>query len=117
MAKVIAGTTMSLDGFIGDRYGSVAALYPDVTEGIKSAIGQAKAAAGDKDVTVVGGASTLQQCLSAGLADELYIDIMPVLLGDGLLPFDGLKVERVQLERTQVMEFPAGRTHLEFQVW
>ena len=50
-----------------------------VTDGIASAIKQAKVAAGAKDVTVIGGASTIQQCLQAGLADELQIDIMPVL--------------------------------------
>ncbi|MBZ0294231.1 MAG: dihydrofolate reductase family protein, partial [Anaerolineae bacterium] len=131
--------TLSLDGFVQDLNGSVAALYPDlatlpdteplresiqktgavvmgwkaysmaddpdfyagnyeyqvpifvltheapqriprqtdqltftfVTDGIESAIQQAKAAAGDQDVTVIGGASTVQQCLNAGLADEL----------------------------------------------
>jgi dihydrofolate reductase len=59
-----------------------------VTEGIASAIGQAKVAAGDKDVTVIGGASTAQQCIAAGLADEIWIDIMPVLLSDGLRLFE-----------------------------
>src|SRR3989304_2351819 len=140
MAKVILGMTMSMDGFINDRSGSVEALYPDlaalrnteplresiqntgavvmgrnafamaedpdsiagtyeyqvpifvlthqapkrhpkendrltftfVTNGIENAIKQAKAAAGDKDVTVIGSASTAQQCLKAGLADELH---------------------------------------------
>lgn len=47
-----------------------------VTDGIESAIEQAKKAAGDRDVTVIGGASTAQQCLKAGLADELHIDII-----------------------------------------
>lgn len=60
---------------------------------------QAKAAAGHKDVTVVGGASTIQQCLGAGLADELHIDIMPVLLCGGLRLFEALGAEPIQLER------------------
>ena len=87
-----------------------------VTDGIESAIEQAKAAAGDKDVTVVGGASTAQQCLKAGLVDELHIDVMPVLLGGGLRPFEDIGLEQIQLERMKVMELPAGRTHLSFRV-
>lgn len=184
MSKVILGMSMSLDGFINDGEGSVAALYPDlealrdtqplqesiqntgavvmgrnsyamaddpdwfagnyqyqvpifvlthqppqrhpretdqltftfVTEGIESAIRQARAVAGEKDVTVIGAASTAQQCLKAGLADELYVDIMPVLLGNGLRPFEGLDAEQIQLERLAVMELPGGRTHLKFRV-
>ncbi len=52
-----------------------------VTDGIESTMRQAKSAAGDQDVTIVGGASTFQQCFSAGFVDELHIDIMPVLFG------------------------------------
>jgi len=175
---------MSLDGFINDRSGSVAALYPDldtwrytepgresiqntgavvmgrnsfamaedpdtiaenyeyqvpifvlthqapkrhprendrlsftfVTEGIESAIAQAKAAAGDKDVTVIGAASTAQQCLKAGLADELHIDIMPVLLCDGLRLLEDMDMESIRLERLKVVELPGGRTHMEFRI-
>lgn len=87
-----------------------------VTDGIESAVRQAKAAAGDRDVTVVGGASTTRQCLRAGLADELHIDIMPVLLGDGLRLFEGLDPESLRLERIAVVALPAGRTHLRFRV-
>ena len=184
MGKVVLGTTMSVDGFIDDRNGSVAVLYPDldtwrytepgresiqntgavvmgrnsfamaenpdslaenyeyqvpifvlthqppqkhplendrltftfVTDGIESAIRQAKAAAGDKDVTVIGAANTAQQCLRAGLADELHIDIMPVLLGAGLRFFDDIDIAQIQLERIQVVELPGGRTHLEFRI-
>jgi dihydrofolate reductase len=182
MGKVILGMTMSLDGFIHDRSGSVGALYPDfntlsstepmreaiqntgavvmgrnafamakdpdfyagnyefqvpifvlthtvpqrrpketeqltftfVTDGIQSAITQAKVAAGHKDVTVIGGASTAQQCLSAGLADELDIDIMPVLLCGGLRLFDAIGTEQIRLERMKVLALPGGRTHLRF---
>ena len=87
-----------------------------VTEGIASAIGQAKAIAGGKDVTIIGGASTAQQCLKAGLADELHIDIMPVLFGGGLRPFGDVSLEQLQLERIKVVELPGGRTHLRFRV-
>ncbi len=75
-----------------------------VTDGIESAIRHAKAAAGDQNVTVVGGASTVQQCLTAGLADELHIDIMPLLLGDGLRLFEHLGSEPIELEITRVFE-------------
>ncbi len=55
-----------------------------VTDGIHRTIEQAKAAAGDKHVMVVGGANTAQQCLRAGLVDEIHMGIVPVLLGEGL---------------------------------
>jgi dihydrofolate reductase len=184
MGKVVLGMTLSLDGFINDRNGSVDALYPDlaswreselgresiqntgavvmgrnsfamsedpdwfagnyeyqvpifvlthkppkkhpkesgdltftfVTDGIESAIRQAKADAGNKDVNVIGAASTAQQCLQAGLADELHVDIMPVLLGSGLRLFEGFDLGEIQLERLNVMELPGGRTHLRFRV-
>lgn len=184
MGKIILGMTMSLDGFINDRNGSVEALYPDlaalrdteplresmqntgavvmgrnsfamaedpdsiaenyeyqvpifvlthrppkrhpkendnltftfVTDGIESAVGQAKAIAGDKDVTVIGAASIVRQCLNKGLADELHVDIMPLLLGSGLRPFEGIDAESIQLERINVTELPAGRTHLRFRI-
>ncbi len=87
-----------------------------VTDGMESAIRQAKAAAGDKDVVVIGGANTEQQCLRAGLVDELHIDIMPVLLCGGLRLFEDISTEQIQLERLKVMELPAGRTHLRFRI-
>jgi dihydrofolate reductase len=183
MAKVIVGTTMSLDGFINDRDGSVSHLYSDfetlldtdvlqesikntgavvmgketfamaedpdsyagnyeyqvpifvlchqapakhpketetlkftfVTDDIESVIRQAKAAAGDKDVTVVGGANIAQQILRAGLADELHIDIIPLLLTDGLRYFDNLGDETIQLEKIDVTNVGA-RTSLRFRI-
>jgi dihydrofolate reductase len=181
MGKVLAGMTMSLDGFIEDRNGSVARLYPDfdamrqtdllqeeirrtgavvmgrraydmaqgdftgyefqvpifvlthaapatvargendrlrftfVTDGIEHAIAQARAAAGDKDVAVIGGAQTVQQCLQAGLVDELQIDLVPVLLGGGLRLFEQPGSEPVELERIRVIEYP-WFTHLRFRV-
>ncbi len=57
-----------------------------VTDGIKSAVMQAKAAAGDKNVAIIGSAGTTGQCISAGLADELHIDIIPVFLKAGFRP-------------------------------
>jgi len=55
-----------------------------VTDGIRSVMEKAKAAAGDKNVTVIGGANTVQQLINAGLIDEIQIHLVPVLLGDGL---------------------------------
>jgi dihydrofolate reductase len=69
-----------------------------VSEGVDEAIEQAKAAAGNKAVQVVGGAGLLQQLLRANLVDELRVDVMPVALGDGIRLLDNLDPERVQLE-------------------
>jgi len=183
MAKVILGTTMSLDGFINDHSGSVDALYSDlvtwreteagkesiqntgavvmgrnsyamaedpdwfagnyeyqvpifvlthhvpkkkpkathaltftfVTDGLESAVHQAKEAAGDKEVNIIGAANTAQQCLNMGLADELHVDIMPVLLCGGLRLFEHIDARQIQLERIKVVELPGGRTHLRFR--
>ena len=87
-----------------------------VTDGIESAVAQAKAAAGDKDVNIIGATSTAKQCLEAGLADELHVDIMPVFLGAGLRAFQEIDERRIKLERIKVMEPPGGRTHLRFRI-
>ena len=184
MSNVIVGMTVSLDGFIQDRHGSVGALYPDlatlrttvpmqeaihntgavvmgwnafaiakdpdlyagnyefqvpifvlthsvphrhpketdqlsftfVTDGIERVVQQAKAAAGPKDVTVIGGATTVQQCLNAGIVDELHLDMMPVLLGSGRRLFESIATDQIRLERTNVVALPAGRTHLRFRL-
>lgn len=86
-----------------------------VTDGIESAIAKAKAAAGGKNVTVVGGANVLQQCLGAGLADELHLDLMPVLQLQGLQLFENLGERAIRLEKIKVME-TGGTTHLRFRV-
>jgi dihydrofolate reductase len=180
MGKVIVGTTMSLDGFMNDRTGSLAQLYPDlaqlretemlqdsmkstgavvmgrhaydladgdftgyeyqvpifvlthhppqqvtkgqneqltitfVTDGIESAIKKAKAAAGEKDVTIVGGANTARQCIEAGLFDEIHIGIVPILLGSGLRFFENASIENIQLEKTEILESPS-RIDLKFR--
>ncbi len=61
-----------------------------VTDGIESAYEQAVAAAGGKDITLGGGASTVQQSITAGLLDELQINLVPILLGGGERLLDGL---------------------------
>lgn len=86
-----------------------------VTDGIESALRQAKAAAGDKDVSVAGGANIIQQYLKAGLLDELQIHIVPVLLGDGRRLFDHPGIEQIELESTRMIASP-DVTHLRFRV-
>lgn len=181
MGNVIGGMTISLDGYINDRSGSVGHLYTDlaalqetpflkgsiantgavimgrrtyemargdftgyefqvpifvlthhppkkvakgqnkklrftfVSDGIDRAVTQAKTAAGDQDVMVVGGASTIRQLLSAGLLDELELGLMPVLLHEGQRLFDGLEL-LPELERVRVIESPAGRTELIYRI-
>jgi dihydrofolate reductase len=182
MGKLIVGMTMSLDGFVNDRAGSVEQLYPDfdalresqilqesmgntgavlmgrhtfdmgepdsyadtyeyqvpifvlthepprqqprqndrltftfINAEIEQAIAQAKAAAGDKDVTVVGGASTVRQCLRAGLVDELHVDIMPLLLTGGVRLFDQLGERPIHLEKLEVSQVGL-RTMFRFRV-
>jgi dihydrofolate reductase len=85
-----------------------------ITEGVEAAIEQAHAAAGAKDVNLMG-ADVPQQAIRAGLLDELVIHLIPVLLGEGKRLFDHLG-GRVDLERTQVVEAPEGVTHLRFRV-
>jgi dihydrofolate reductase len=184
MAKVIAGMTMSLDGFIHDKNGSADSLSPDfhqfleapsfkqmvektgaaimgrhtyemadpflwinddyefqvpifilthtvpekyprgndklklifVPDGIESAVAQAKEAAGEKQVQVIGGADTIQQCLNAGLCDELQVDIMSVFLGEGLRLFENIDAEGIKLERVMVEETTPMRTSITFKV-
>jgi dihydrofolate reductase len=85
-----------------------------VTDGLESALEQAKGVAGDKDVGVVG-ASLVQQCIRAGLLDEIHFDLVPVLLGDGVRLLDHLGTEPIELESSRVIE-GAGVTHLTFRV-
>ncbi|HEU5107585.1 MAG TPA: dihydrofolate reductase family protein [Micromonosporaceae bacterium] len=72
--------------------------YHFVTDGIESALAQARAAAGDGDVSIHGGATTINQYLTAGLLDEMRLHIVPLTLGAGTRLFDGvppLKLEQV----------------------
>ncbi|MGP4062880.1 dihydrofolate reductase family protein [Halobacillus sp. H74] len=183
MAKVVLGMTMSLDGYINDRKGSVGRLYRDmeelrkseimqesiqntgavvmgrnaydmagdpdlyaenyefqvpifvickneplkppkesegltftfVTQGIESAIDQAKEVAGNKEVTVIGGAKTGQRCIKAELVDELHIDIMPVLLCEGIKLFEYIGEVPIELEKISLREI-GERTCIQFRV-
>ncbi|UQN09143.1 dihydrofolate reductase family protein [Deinococcus sp. QL22] len=77
------------------------ATFIFITDGIESALAQAKAAAGERDVCVAGGAQTAQAFLKAGLLDELQLHVAPVLLGGGLSLFGSLG-QLVKLERVRV---------------
>ncbi len=86
-----------------------------VTDGIESALEQAQAAAGDKDVGIGGGANVAQQYLKAGVVDEMLIHIAPVLMGEGVRLFEGHVDGQVELERAQVLDSPAV-THVRYRV-
>lgn len=85
------------------------------TEDIERALEQAKAAAGDRDVRVSGGANVIRQFIEAGLVDELTIHLAPVLLGDGVRLFDHVGTEEMALERMEVLDSPLV-THLKYRV-
>lgn len=85
-----------------------------VTDGVESAVAKAREAAGNKNVSV-GGSQITRQCLKAGLLDELFIDLVPVLLGEGIRLFEHLGIEPVELEITRVVDAP-GVTHLRYQI-
>ena len=85
-----------------------------VTDGLESAVEQAKAVAGAKDVGV-GAASIVQQCIKAGLLDEIHLDLVPVLLGGGVSLFDHLGAGPIDLQCTRVIE-GTGVTHLTYRV-
>ncbi|WP_410657285.1 dihydrofolate reductase family protein [Amycolatopsis sp. lyj-112] len=84
-----------------------------VTDGIGSALAQAREAAGDGDVAIHGGATTINQYLAAGLIDELRLHIVPITLGAGTRLFDGvppLNLEQVDSQATSTV------THLTYRV-
>ena len=83
-----------------------------VTDGIDAALARAKAAAGDRDVSVAGGAYVARQYLAAGLVDEMEINLAPVLLGNGERLFDGLD-DLGGLGLVQTIPAP-GVVHLKF---
>lgn len=84
-----------------------------VTDGIKSALSEAKKAAGNRNVKIMGGANTINQYLKAGLIDELWIHIVPVTIGAGTRLFEGvpnLKLEPVEIGGTKIV------THIRYKV-
>jgi len=85
-----------------------------VTDGVESAMRQAKEAAGAANV-LVHGADLAQSCLRAGVLDEMEIHLVPVLLGEGRRLFEHLGAEHIELELTRVVDAP-GVTHLRYRV-
>jgi dihydrofolate reductase len=85
-----------------------------VTDDIERVLEQARAAAGEKDVQISGGAETVRQYLSAGLVDELQLHIAPVLLGAGIRLFDGIEPGLRTLTPTRVRESASGTTHVRY---
>ena len=84
-----------------------------VTDGVQSALEQARAAAGDRNVAIDGGSQTINQFLAAGLIDELRLHIAPVTLGEGERLFDGIPagtVEHVSARQTSLV------THLVYRM-
>jgi dihydrofolate reductase len=86
-----------------------------VTDGIESALEQAKAVTGDRDVVIGGGANIAQQYLQAGLVEEMQIHLIPILLGTGIRSFEHLDTEAIELEKTRVID-GSGVIHLRFRV-
>ena len=84
-----------------------------VTDGLESALARARATAGGQDVAIAGGASTVRQCLVAGHLDELYLHIVPILLGAGERLLDG--AGDPVLEPGEVLASPAA-THIRYRV-
>jgi dihydrofolate reductase len=124
------GTFEPADGWDGDHHDGVpiwvlsrrgpgidVGQWPLVTyvNEVKTAMSEAKRAAGDKDV-LVHGAGTAQLALAAGVLDELEIHLVPVLLGQGRRLFDNLSPEHIELERTRILEGEGGVTHLHYRV-
>jgi dihydrofolate reductase len=85
-----------------------------VTDGIESALAQAKEAAGDKDVQLGGGADSINQYLAAGLVDEIELHVAPILLGSGSRLFEGVGPD-LKLEQLRAVEAP-GVAHLKYRV-
>ena len=85
-----------------------------VTDGIQSCVAQAKAAAGGRDI-LLHGAATAQECLRAGLLDEMELSLVPVLLGQGRRLFDDLPPDHHELELLRTLEGP-GVLHLRYRV-
>jgi dihydrofolate reductase len=90
-------------------------VYVFVTDGIESALEQARAAAGEKDVTVMGGARTGQQFIAAGLVDELSLHVVPVLFGAGTRMFENLGEAHIALEPLATVQ-TAQATHLRLRI-
>ena len=86
-----------------------------VTDGIESAYALAEAAAGDRTISIAGGASCARQAIRAGLVDDIDLQVSPVILGSGERLFDGFDAGRPELELERVLQAP-GVAHLRYRV-
>lgn len=86
-----------------------------VTDGIESAHAKARSVAGDRPISIAGGASCARQAIAAGLVDEIDLQINPVILGAGERLLDGFTPGQPQLELVRVLEAP-GVAHLRYRV-
>ena len=93
----------------------ISSAFTFVTDGIDSAVQQAIAASNSGYVNLMG-ANVIQQGLRAGLVDEIVIQVIPVLLGQGIRLFDHLGAAHIGLDRTRVEAGPGGVTHLFYDV-
>jgi dihydrofolate reductase len=84
-----------------------------VTDGIESALAQARDAAQGRDVSLAGGASVVNQYLRAGLVDEIDVSIAPVVLGGGERLFEGVEPGALELEQVRAVDAP-GVTHIKY---
>jgi dihydrofolate reductase len=91
--------------------------WPLVTyvDDVRTAMTEAKKAAGQEDV-MVHGAAVAQLALAAGVLDELELHVIPVLFGQGRRLFEGLAPEQIELERTRILEGEGGVTHMHYRV-
>lgn len=87
--------------------------YSFIVDDIALAVESAKKAAGEKVVSLLGG-SISRQCLELGLVDEIHLDVVPILLGEGISLFTGLR-KQIRLERVETSAF-ASETHLRYRV-
>jgi dihydrofolate reductase len=86
-----------------------------VTDGIKKAVEMARTAAGEKDMSIAGGASVIQQALRARLLDEIQVHLVPIFMGGGVRLFENVGSDPPQLTCTRMVESP-GVVHLRFEV-
>lgn len=91
-------------------------IFHFINDGIESALAQARAAAGDRDVRIAGGGTTALEYLNAGLVDEFTITLSPVLFGSGIRLFEGIDADRIALEPLRAVPSPRGVTYLSYAV-
>ena len=98
-----------------DRQVMKSGVFNFVNDGIESALRQARAAAGDKNVVVMGGADVAQQYVKAGLLDYLHIHMVPVLMNEGVRLFEHTGAAQIELETRSMVASP-NATHYKFKV-